>query len=397
MVLRLVKNAATDVYEYREAQLAQKPVINSNAFEAYEGGEQTSLATGAGQTTDLGQQTESILQREAPGQLSFDAATGTIKEKDPKDAQIGVGKITDMTATAAQTGVTETPLEKAARIAQMTPMQTGGPAFDESLIRRQLEMQEKANKMNTILKAGDLGLQAYRAYKGIGTMGSVGTPPIAGLQGGAYGSSSFMSSGVGGAGTAGMAGYQISSMLGGDKKENTAAGVGSAIGFYAGGPVGAVVGGAIGRVIGCFLPDTEITMSDGSKKKIIDIELKDNIKVGGNVFATAKFLVTNLYDYKGVKVSGSHMVNENNKWIRVEDSNIAKSLGNDEHVVYTLGTQNRRIVINDILFTDYFEIDEKEELVKQGDSYFDTWKLHSDYLSQQNVYKINEKQTLELR
>ena len=48
------------------------------------------------------------------------------------------------------------------------------------------------------------------------------------------------------------------------------------------------------------------------------------------------------------------MVNENNKWIRVEDSDIAKSLGNDEHVVYTLGTQNRRIVINDILFTDYF-------------------------------------------
>ena len=65
------------------------------------------------------------------------------------------------------------------------------------------------------------------------------------------------------------------------------------------------------------------------------------------------------------------MVNENGKWIRVEDSDIAKSLGNDEHVVYTLGTQNRRIVINDILFTDYFEIDEKEELVKQGDSYFD--------------------------
>ena len=172
---------------------------------------------------------------------------------------------------------------------------------------------------------------------------------------------------------------------------------GAAIGTAVGGPVGGVVGSIIGGILGCFLPDTEITMADGSKKKIIDIELKDNIKVGGNVFATAKFLVTNLYDYKGVKVSGSHMVNENNKWMRVEDSNIAKSLGNDEHVVYTLGTQNRRIVINDILFTDYFEIDEKEELVKQGDSYFDTWKLHSDYLSQQNVYKINEKQTLELR
>ena len=38
-----------------------------------------------------------------------------------------------------------------------------------------------------------------------------------------------------------------------------------------------------------------------------------------------------------------------------------------------------------------------KELIKKGDSYFDNWKLHSDYLSEQNVYKINEKQTLELR
>jgi hypothetical protein len=31
---------------------------------------------------------------------------------------------------------------------------------------------------------------------------------------------------------------------------------------------------------------------------------------GGKVFATGKFLVENLHDYKGIKVSGSHMVNE---------------------------------------------------------------------------------------
>ena len=47
MVLRLVQNMATGVYEYKEAQVAQKPVINTNAFEAYEAGDQTSLATGA--------------------------------------------------------------------------------------------------------------------------------------------------------------------------------------------------------------------------------------------------------------------------------------------------------------------------------------------------------------
>jgi len=389
MVLKLVKNAATDVYEYREAQSAQKPIINTNAFEAYEGSEQTSLATGAGQTTDLGQQTETILQREAPGQLSFDAATGTIKEKDPKDAQIGVGKITDMTATAAQTGVNETPLEKAARIAQMTPIGTGGPAFDEGLIRQQLAMQEKANKMNTILKAGDLGLQAYRAYKGIGTMGSIGTPPITGLQGGTYGSGTFMSSGVGGAGAAGMAGYQVSNMLGGSKKQNTAAGAGSAIGFAVGGPAGAIAGGVIGSVFGCFLPNTKVTMLDGTTKNIIDINLNDNISIGGRVFAHAKFLITNLYDYKGVKVSGSHMVNEDNKWLRVEESKLAKSLGNKEHIVYTLGTDNRRILINNILFTDYFEVDEKKELQTQGDEYFNNWKNHSIELQEQNKNILN--------
>ena len=361
MVLRLVQNMATGVYEYKEAQVAQKPVINTNAFEAYEGGEQTSLATGAGQTTDLGQQTESILQREAPGQLSFDAATGTIKEKDPKDAQIGVGKITDMTATAAQTGVTETPLEKAARIAQMTPMQTGGPAFDEGLIRRQLDIQEKSNKMNSILRAGDLGLQAYRAYKGIGTMGSIGTPPITALQGGTFGSGSFMS-GAGGAGIAGMAGYGISRALGGDKKESTAAGAGAAIGTVVGGPVGGVVGGVIGKVIGCFLPNTLISMKDGSKKKIIDIELKDNVAIGGFVFATGKFLVNDIYDYKGVKVSGSHLVNEKGNWLKVQDSKLAKLISTKDTVVYTLGTKNRRILINDILFTDYFDIDEQQKM-----------------------------------
>ena len=45
-------------------------------------------------------------------------------------------------------------------------------------------------------------------------------------------------------------------------------------------------------------------MTDGSKKKIIDIELKDNVAIGGFVFATGKFLVNDIYDYKNIKVSG---------------------------------------------------------------------------------------------
>jgi hypothetical protein len=223
----------------------------------------------------------------------------------------------------------------------------------------------------------------------MGSVGSIGTPPITALQGGTYGGGTFMSSGLGGAGTAGMAGYQVSSMLGGSKKQNTAAGAGSAIGFAVGGPAGAIAGGVIGSVFGCFLPNTKVTMLDGTTKNIIDINLNDNISIGGRVFAHAKFLITNLYDYKGVKVSGSHMVNEDNKWLRVEESKLAKSLGNKEHTVYTLGTDNRRILINNILFTDYFEVDEKEELQTQGDEYFNNWKNHSIELQEQNKNILN--------
>ena len=271
MVLQLVKDKITGIYKYQEIGKPTTPAIDTSAYDAYTGNQKTTLATGTGATTDIGQQTESIL-RETPGQVSFNPRTGTIEQKDSEGKKIGVDTITDISTTGEQTEMMETPIEKAARIAAMTggTGQTGQVGFDDSLIRRSLDLQERAQKINTITKTADLGLQAYRAYKGIGKVGSImqgTTGPITPLSGGTFGSNTFM----GGAGTAGMAGYQISSMLGGDKKENTAAGVGSAIGFYAGGPVGAVVGGAIGRVIGCFLPDTEITMSDGSKKKIIDI------------------------------------------------------------------------------------------------------------------------------
>ena len=384
MALQLVLDENGN-YTYKDvASQKTTPVIN-NEFEAYEKKQETKLA---GDTT-IGAQTEQLI-RETPGQYTttFNEETGQFETKSQGDAVTTIPFQAPTGTTISQPQ--ETALQKVQRITAAT--RPSAPVDFRGELMSMQNRALKAQRINTLIKGGvDLGVAYLRGPTPLNIQQTV--TPLTQVAATPIGAST-----LGGVGMAGAAGYGISRALGGDKKESTAAGVGSAIGMaVGGGPVGAVVGGVIGKVIGCFLPNTEITMADGSKKKIIDIELKDNIKVGGNVFATAKFLVTNLYDYKGVKVSGSHMVNENNKWIRVEDSNTAKSLGNDEHVVYTLGTQNRRIVINDILFTDYFEIDEKEELVKQGDSYFDTWKLHSDYLSQQNVYKINEKQTLELR
>ena len=383
MALQLVLDKNGN-YTYQDPRTVEPRPIISNEFEAYESKQETKLAG----DTNIGAQTEQLI-RETPGQYTttFNEQTGQFETRTKGD------EITNIPFQAptgvTPSGPTETALQKVQRITSAT--KPSSPVDFSGEIMAMQDKALKAQRINTLIKGGfDLGVSYLRASQPLNIQQT--TTPLLNVAATPIGQST-----LGGVGTAGAIGYGAGKLIGAKEGEARGMGAGAAIGTAVGGPIGGVIGGAIGGIVGCFLPNTEITMADGSKKKIIDIELKDNIKVGGNVFATAKFLVTNLYDYKGVKVSGSHMVNENNKWIRVEDSDIAKSLGNDEHVVYTLGTQNRRIVINDILFTDYFEIDEKEELVKQGDSYFDTWKLHSDYLSQQNVYKINEKQTLELR
>lgn len=360
-MLKLVQDTITGLYSPVNQENKSEPNIDGSAFEAYVGNQKTTLATGG---TDLGQQTQNILRRDTGGQLTYDAATQSFKRIGEKETDVGVGKITDISSTGQQTTPGETPFDKVARITAMTPMGTGTtPSIDQSQIDRALALQEKQQRMGSLMQTADLGLKAYRTFKGLKTGGSVmgTTGPMTPLTGGSFGGSTFMS-GAGGAAVAGGIGYGVSKLLGGDAKENRAAGVGSAIGMAVGGPVGGVVGGAIGRVLGCFLPNTLVSMSDGSKKKIIDIELKDNVAIGGFVFATGKFLVNDIYDYKGIKVSGSHLVNENKNWLRVEDSKLAKLISTEDTVVYTLGTKNRRILINDILFTDYFDIDEQQKM-----------------------------------
>ena len=386
-MLQLVKNQS-GVYEYKEVGATPSSSLRSTDFEAYEGTQKTTLA----ESTDLGSQTKSLM-REAPGQMEVvtDAQTGETKTVNKGSSQVAVQQreFKNITPTS-----NENALDKIARITSANPQGTDSSQDLNrvyNLIERQQKLKEQAQQFNQLYKGADLAFNAYRTYKSASQPlsflpmkgGSTGTS-LSGFMGTNVGKST-----IGGVGTAGMAGYGISKVLGGNKKENQAAGAGASIGMALGGPAGAVAGGVIGRVFGCFLPNTKVTMSDGTTKDIIDINLNDNIEIGGRVFAHAKFLITDLYDYKGVKVSGSHMVNEDNKWLRVEESKLAKSLGNKEHTVYTLGTDNRRILINNILFTDYFEVDEKEELQTQGDEYFNNWKNHSIELQEQNKNILN--------
>ena len=148
-------------------------------------------------------------------------------------------------------------------------------------------------------------------------------------------------------------------------------------------------GGGGGGGGGCFLKGTLITMLDGTRKPVEQVDLGNQVAIGGKVFATGKFLVENLHDYKGIKVSGSHMVNEDNKWVRVEDSKHGKSLGDDEHTVYVFGSENRRILINDILFTDYFETKEQEKLIDDEKDFFNNWKSYDKKIDLDNINTLN--------
>ena len=142
---------------------------------------------------------------------------------------------------------------------------------------------------------------------------------------------------------------------------------------------------------GCFIAGTPITMADGSTKPVEQVDIKDEVAIGGYVFAAGKFLINNLYEYKGIKVSGSHMVKEDNQWVRVEDSKFGKSLGTGDHIVYVFGCENRRILIGNTLFTDYFDGFEQEGLTKLGEKYFEEYREHEYEADKTVVDTINKK------
>ena len=140
---------------------------------------------------------------------------------------------------------------------------------------------------------------------------------------------------------------------------------------------------------GCFIAGTLVTMADGTQKAVELVDIGDEVAVGGKVFATGKFLIDNLYEYKGVQVSGTHMVKEDGKWTRVENSKHGVSLGNDDAIVYVFGSENRRIIIEGIEFTDYFELSEQQELTNHGEQFFSNWQNHDRQIHDKNVNILN--------
>jgi hypothetical protein len=265
MVLQLIRDELGN-YVYKDPRETSTPPITSQEFEAYTGGDKTTLAG----TTDLGSQTQALM-RETPGEtrLVTDPVTGETKtESDIKPINV---QQKDFVPPSTQ-DLIESPLEKAARIAQQFPMKQQTGASPQEFLGQIQSMQDKAIKaerMNTILKGGvDLGISYLNMGRTVpGTTGPI--TPLTSLTATPVGAST-----LGGVGIAGGAGYLVSRALGGDKKESTAAGAGAAIGTAVGGPVGGVVGGVIGRVLGGRVICTELHRQKLMSKEDYLMDLK---------------------------------------------------------------------------------------------------------------------------
>ena len=106
----------------------------------------------------------------------------------------------------------------------------------------------------------------------------------------------------------------------------------------------------------CFDPNTEIDL-DGTTIKIKNIKVGDVLKGNNEVIGIIKINSNGveMYNYNNIIVSGSHLVYENNKWIRIEDSNISYKINYKKKYIYCLSTTTARLSINNQLYADYIE------------------------------------------
>ena len=119
----------------------------------------------------------------------------------------------------------------------------------------------------------------------------------------------------------------------------------------------------------CFDPNTELSVSFSNETKSIK-----NIKIGerlqGNNTILGKILLSSdnedMYHYKGIIVSGSHRVLENNEWIYIKDSRFSKIYLNYPYpYIYCLITANKRINIQNVEMLDWDEvIDNKKQTIE---------------------------------
>ena len=137
-----------------------------------------------------------------------------------------------------------------------------------------------------------------------------------------------------------------------DKDSGESGGGGSSGKSYS---VGTISGGSSA----CFAKGSLFKMSDGTIKKIEDIDIGETVAAGGKVSRVIKGDGTNedWYMYGNTKVTGSHAVFENNQWKRVENSNSAVPADTEDFLYTLVCDQHKLISDDDVMYSDYDEVD----------------------------------------
>jgi hypothetical protein len=94
-----------------------------------------------------------------------------------------------------------------------------------------------------------------------------------------------------------------------------------------------------------------LEMADGTTKEITTVTPGMETR-GGTVEFVLQGLPVEIWDYKGVKVSGSHWVVEDNQLVAVEDSKHGIKTDRFEPV-YSMKTSKQRMWIKGIEFGDF--------------------------------------------
>jgi len=112
--------------------------------------------------------------------------------------------------------------------------------------------------------------------------------------------------------------------------------------------------------IKCFDKNTLFTMNDGTDKIISEIKVGDILSDNNEVTAIVKVETkgSSMYFLDGVYVSDSHKIFYYGKWISMYQHPDAIKLAEyNEPYLYCLNTTNKIIIINELIFSDWDEID----------------------------------------
>jgi hypothetical protein len=124
---------------------------------------------------------------------------------------------------------------------------------------------------------------------------------------------------------------------------------------------------------GCFEDTTPIQMKDASIKKIVDVEVGDELYDGSIVTGIMKLSSAgqSVYNLHNVIVTGEHRValsadccqsqsnSSSSSWIKVKDHPDSKIVDFNKPYVYCLMTDTKSFIIKELLFSDWDDIDDK--------------------------------------